>query len=165
MHELWQRYFPQLVCLARGKLRGMTRKAADEEDVALSAMDSFFHAVQEGRFPDLADRDDLWRLLFWITACKAVDLRRREGRRPRVEDQQLEQVIGDAPTPEFAAMLAEEYRGLLERLGRPHLQAIAVAKMEGYTNAEIARRLGCSVRTVERGLNLIRKKWEADEAR
>lgn len=162
IRALWQRYFPQLVALARDKLRGTPCKAADEEDVALSALDSFFHAAQEGRFPDLADRHDLWRLLFWITARKVIDLRRREGRQPPLEDGELEQVIGDGPTPEFAAAMAEEYRRLLEKLGHEHLRTIAVAKMEGYSNAEIAQRLDCSVRTVERGLHLIRRNWEPD---
>ena len=37
---LWERYFPELVRLARQKLRGAPRRAADEEDVAASAMKS-----------------------------------------------------------------------------------------------------------------------------
>ena len=31
--------------------------------------------------------------------------------------------------------------------------------MEGYTNEEIARELGCVTRSVERKLNVIRKAW------
>ena len=38
--QLWERYFSRLVNLARTKLRGLRRRAADEEDVALSAFDS-----------------------------------------------------------------------------------------------------------------------------
>jgi DNA-directed RNA polymerase specialized sigma24 family protein len=71
-------------------------------------------------------------------------------------------VVGDEPTPEFAAQAAEEYRRLLERLGDDQLRSIAVWKMEGYTNEEIAARLGCAVATVERRLHLIRKIWEGD---
>ena len=79
VRALWQRYFQQLVCLARQKLAGTSRRAADEEDVALSAFASFCRAAEEGRFPDLAARDDLWRLLMRLTARKAVDQARREG--------------------------------------------------------------------------------------
>ena len=75
----------------------------------------------------------------------------------------LAEVIGHAPTPEFAAMMAEECQRLLERLDDPELAALALAKLEGYTNKEIAKRLGCSVRTVERQLRLIRKKWQQEE--
>ena len=74
---LWRAYFHRLVHLARQRLRGLTGAAADEEDVALSAFDSFCRAAEGGRFPRLDDRDDLWQLLLVITARKAVDLIRR----------------------------------------------------------------------------------------
>jgi DNA-directed RNA polymerase specialized sigma24 family protein len=60
-------------------------------------------------------------------------------------------------------MMVEERQRLLELLDDPDLEALAVAKMEGYTNEEIAERFGCSVRTVERRLRLIRKKWQQEE--
>ena len=53
---LWNVYFQRLVALARVRLRGTPRRAADEEDVALSAFDSFFRGVERGRFPQLGDR-------------------------------------------------------------------------------------------------------------
>ena len=80
---LWERYFPQLVRLAREKLRGAPRGAADEQDVAAGVMASLFRAAEAGRFPNLADRDELWRLLLKMTARKAVDLGRRETRQCR----------------------------------------------------------------------------------
>src|SRR5262245_52572189 len=61
--RLWERYFPQLVRLAHQKLRGAPQAVADEEDVALSAFDSFCRNAERGRFPELLDRDGLWRLL------------------------------------------------------------------------------------------------------
>ena len=66
--ELWEDYFQRLVRLARRRLRGRSRRAADEEDVALSAFDSFCRGAEQGRFPRLTDRDNLWRLLVVITA-------------------------------------------------------------------------------------------------
>jgi hypothetical protein len=56
---------------------------ADQEDVALSAFDSFCRNAEEGRFPHLDDRDNLWRLLVVITARKASKLVRAEGRLER----------------------------------------------------------------------------------
>jgi DNA-directed RNA polymerase specialized sigma24 family protein len=154
----------------------MPRRAADEEDVALSAFASFCQAAEAGRFPQLTDRDDLWRLLMTITAHKAIDQTRQEGRtkrgggrvrgesalafgNPQDTDDGLAQVVGDSPTPEFAAMMAEECSLLLAQLD-DDLRRIALAKMEDYTNQEIAARLDCSVSTVERGLRLIRKIWQ-----
>lgn len=49
--QVWQRYFEKLVRLARRKLRSAPRRMADEEDVALSAFDSFCRHAACGRFP------------------------------------------------------------------------------------------------------------------
>jgi DNA-directed RNA polymerase specialized sigma24 family protein len=178
---LWGRYFEKLVRIAERKLRGRPRRVADEEDVALSAFHSFCRAAREGRFPHLSDRYDLWRLLLEITAHKAVDLIRYGACKKRHvlgesamarpgkgagEDQGagLDEVIGKSPSPEFAAEVADQCRHLLEMLGDRELQTLAMAKMQGRSNDEIARELCCSVRTVERRLHLIRKKWEAAAA-
>ena len=181
VRALWQRYFQQLVRLARQKLAGTSRRAADEEDVALSAFASFFRAAEEGRFPDLAGRDDLWRLLMRLTARKAVDQARREGAAkrgggqvhgesalaqgdPSWDEDGLAEVIGETPTPEFAAMMAEECSRLLAHLD-DDLRAVAVAKMEDCTNREIAQKLDCSLATIDRRLRLIRSLWRQTPAR
>jgi DNA-directed RNA polymerase specialized sigma24 family protein len=169
--RLWEGYFRRLVGLARRKLLGRPRAAADEEDVALSAFDSFCRGVGDGRFPRLLDRDDLWQLLVLLTARKAYRLIRHECRQKRGggtvrhlsaladEEAGVAEVVGREPTPEFAARVAEECRLRLEALGDAGLRAVALAKMEGASNAEIAARLGVVERTVERRLGLIRKLW------
>jgi RNA polymerase sigma factor (sigma-70 family) len=168
--QLWERYFHRLVRLARQQLPNRLLRAADEEDVALSAFHSFCRGVEAGRYPQLADRDDLWRLLVVITAHKAIHLARDAQRQKRggplasvaaddAEEGHLSQVIGREPTPEFAAQIAEEFQQLLDQLGDPGLRQIAVWKMEGYTNVEIAAKLDCAPRTVERKLQLIRNCW------
>src|SRR5262245_51958409 len=81
--RLWERYFHRLVGLARAKLQGQPRRAADEEDVALGAFASFCRAAEAGRFPRLADRHDLWRLLVTLTERKASNLIRAERRQKR----------------------------------------------------------------------------------
>jgi DNA-directed RNA polymerase specialized sigma24 family protein len=174
--QLWERYFHRLVGLARKKLRGTRRQALDEEDVALSAFDSFCRGAEKGRFPQLSDRDNLWQLLVVLTARKAWHLRRDEARQKRarvvawsdtraadVDETGIEQIVGQEPTPEFAAMVAEEYQLLLGRLGDQELETIAVWKMEGYTNEQIAAKLDCSVRSVERKLRIIRGRWKQED--
>lgn len=44
-NDLWQKCFPRLVKYARKKPEGVPRAIADEEDVALSAMKSFYKAL------------------------------------------------------------------------------------------------------------------------
>jgi DNA-directed RNA polymerase specialized sigma24 family protein len=166
---LWEQYFGPMVELARSKLRGVSGRAADEEDVALSAFKSFCRAVEGGRYPELFDRDGLWALLVRITARKAIDLRRYECRQKRrapaeakgEDGPALDDVIGREPDPEVVARFAEECEHLLGLLTDPVLRTIALRKMEGYTNAEVAAELGIVTRSVERKLNLIRRLWEA----
>jgi DNA-directed RNA polymerase specialized sigma24 family protein len=168
--RLWQRYFVRLVGLARDRLRGAPRRAADEEDVALSAFDSFCRGAEQGRFPALHDRESLWRLLVVLTARKAAHLRRDELRQKRgggaVLGQgdlaDLEWVAANEPTPEFAAQVAEQCERLLRGLESVGLRPLAALKMEGYTNAEIAARLGWSLSTVERKLRIVRWLWEEE---
>jgi DNA-directed RNA polymerase specialized sigma24 family protein len=165
--QLWERYFGRLVGLARVKLHGAPRRAADEEDVALSAFDSFFRGAEQGRFPRLADRECLWRLLVTITARKAAHQVRDERRQKRgggaapVADGEavLAEVISREPSPEFAASVAEECQRLLDRLGDPALRAVALLRMEGYRVEEVAGKFDWAPSTVKRKLDLIRKVW------
>jgi RNA polymerase sigma factor (sigma-70 family) len=165
---LWEHYFRHLVELARRKLHGARPQVADEEDVALSAFDSFCRGLKRGRFPDLQDRDNLWKLLVVLTARKACHLMRDELRQKRGGGQKagaaedLEQVVAQDPSPEFAAELAENCQRLLDLLGDEELRTIALSKMEGYTTEEIAGQLNCAPRTVERKLRLIRSLWEKE---
>jgi DNA-directed RNA polymerase specialized sigma24 family protein len=173
--ELWERYFRRLVGLARAMLQGTPRRAADEEDVALSAFASLCLGAERGRFPRLLDRQDLWQLLVVITRRKALRQVRSERRQKRggagpaaadaaPEEVSLVGMLSQEPTPAFAAQVAEEYQRLLASLGDPELRAIAVCKLEGDTTGQIAVKLRRAPRTVERRLRLIRKRWEKELA-
>lgn len=172
--ELWERYFRRLVGLAGRMLPPRARRAADGEDAALSAFASFCRCAELGRFPRLLDRHDVWQLLVLLTARKAqrhatyAKAQKRGGLRQADtpppgaaaadEDSAVEQLLSREPTPEFAAQVAEEYQRLLDALGDDQLRAVAVWKMEGYTNEEIAGKLGRTPRSVERKLQMIRRK-------
>ncbi len=181
LQPLWDRYFAALVERARAKMRSFrgSTAASDEEDVALSAFQSLYQGASQGRFPRLDDRDDLWRLLVHLTACKAVDRHRAVQRAKRgggkvlnesemiaagidahEDGDPLDRIIGSEPTPEFAAMVAEEYRNRLDELGDETLKRIAELKLACYANDEIRRQLCCSLRSVTLKLELIRKLWQ-----
>lgn len=177
---LWERYFSQLVPLVRKWLHGSPARMADEEDVALSAFDSFHRGINEGRFPRLQDRDDLWQVLLLLARQKAINLRRQEMSQKRgggkvqhlsaLADSDsssgvvnaFAQLLSSEPAADFAAEVADECRRLLDGLGDDRLRALAIRKMEGYSNEEIAARSQCSVATVERKLQLIRKLWSTE---
>ncbi|PQO45823.1 ECF-type sigma factor [Blastopirellula marina] len=168
-NQIWEECFPRLLQIARRQLEGTPRKIADEEDVALSALKSFCKATRNGCFPDLKDRDGLWRLLFTITTRKAIDLRRYEGRRPAQretdfqpapdETSPISKVPAKMSEEEVGAQLAEELEQRLGSLDSDEYRIIT-AKLEGYTNEEIARQLKIALRTVERKLQLTRRRWE-----
>ncbi len=177
VQEIWQQYYDRLVHLARRKLGPMGRRSADEEDVALSAFHSFYRGASQGRFPKLNDRHDLWKLLVTITCRKAIGqiksatAQKRGGGQVRGESifqkagesdsgtGGIGQVLGEQPTPELAAMVAETCDHLLDQLDDQMLREIATLKMEGYSNEEIAEKLDCVTRTVERKLARIREIW------
>ena len=165
---LWDAYFGRLVALARDRLRGAARRAADEEDAALSAFDSFCTAAAGGGFPHLGDRHTLWPLLAALTRNKCVDLIRRENRQKRGggldRADGLDELLTREPPPELAAELADELNRLLAVLdaaGDTELRTVAVARLGGDSTGEIANRLGCARRTVERKLALVARLWEA----
>lgn len=177
--QLWERYFAKLVGLVRGRLRALPSRAADEEDVALSAFDSFFQGIGAGRFPRLEDRDDLWQVLLMLCRQKATTLKQHESRQKRgggkirhmsaLTDGSASaadvfaELIGAEPAADFAAQVAEECQRLLASLPDERLRKIALAKMEGYSNEEIAALSECSLATVERKLQRIRKLWSREE--
>jgi len=181
VEPLWRRFYADLVRHARQTLGATPRRAYDEEDVAASAFDSFFEAVNKGRFPDLTDRDGLWYLLLMITERKAIDYIEHEFRQKRGGCKvRGESAVGEGisrsghagfdglpalgqPTPELAAMMKEELDRLLTKLEDPALQQVAICKMEGYKNAEIAAEIGRSLATVERRLKLVRRIWSDEE--
>jgi DNA-directed RNA polymerase specialized sigma24 family protein len=179
--ELWRRYFSRLVALARRRLQNERRLAGvDEEDIALSAFKSFHRRARRGDFPRLEDRDDLWVQLVTLTRQKLVDQERREGAIKRGRDRirseaelgwshgggegaGLDAIVGEGTDPAFSAMMTEQCRMLLDRLGDDVLRKIALSKMGMATSQEIADQFGRSLSWVNRKLDLIRSIWEAGE--
>ncbi len=172
-NQIWQHYFDRLVRSVRQKLHGQNRAISDEEDIVLSVFDSFYIAVEKGRFPDLADRYDLWRLLLRMSARKVVDKRRHDQRQRRGgdvnihsfganDDENVIEAIGNEPTPEMVLMMQESVEQFFSHLGVGQLRDLAGDKLEGYSNAELAKRFDCSERTIERRLHLIREKCQQE---
>jgi DNA-directed RNA polymerase specialized sigma24 family protein len=173
-NRIWQHYFDRLVRSVRHRLYGQNRAVSDEEDIVVSVFDSFYSAVEKGRFPDLSDRDDLWRLLLRMSARKVVDKRRHDQRQRRgggvnlhsfdhtTDGENVIEAIGNEPTPEMVLMMQESVEQFFSHLGVGQLRDLAGAKLEGYSNAELASRFDCSERTIERRLHLIREKCQQE---
>jgi len=174
---IWDRYFRNLLELARNNLNLRIRRRVDEEDVLQSMYKSFCLRQERGEY-DLANRDALWKLLVTITLNKTRDVAKDQGREKRdiareesiAGDREtdsapweLEQMEAAGPSPEEAAVLNEALARRLQALADPELRQIAVAKLEGWTNAEIAGQLNYTERTIERRLKRIRRAWMSFE--
>lgn len=183
VEALWQAYFPKLVRLASNKLHGLPTRLVEPEDIALSAFNSFCLAAEKRRFPKLADRDDLWQILVRIIRNKSATAWEHHTRAKRdfnrvthqvleVQDGESDEVSffkvvlrSEEPDPGMAAEVAEQCDHLLRVLPDEQLRQIALFKMEGYSNAEIATKLGCAPITIDRRLGVIRKTWLSNGAR
>ena len=175
--SIWNAYYAKLMVHAKRKLGKERLRTFDEEDVALSALHSFCRGQKEGRFPELHDRDGLWKLLLTITARKVFWQRRHARAKKRGgghvrgesafqtsdshedEAEGIVEVLGKEPSPDLACMFLEHTQLLLDGLEDEKLRQIAAWKLEGYNNSEIAGKLNCASRTIERKVNLLRKEW------
>lgn len=179
IRKLWGRYYHELVAFARQRLSAKERQVADEEDIATSVFDTVCRGAADGRFSTVEARDDLWWLLLSITGQKIVDHRRRINAAKRgggtvVRESELESprdgtapfgfanIISQAPTPDFLAMLDEQFQRLMGILRNKELRKVANWRVEGLSVKEIAQQLDSSERTVERKLALIRSHWSTE---
>lgn len=172
--KIWEGFFERLSHYARRKLGEAHRRDYDEDDAALSAMNSLFRGVREKRFENLKNSEDLWRLLVTIGGRKVrAQLRKRFSdkrgsgeaagesifeRKATVDGpKSFDQMIHDRPEAELEAIVADEIEALLGKLGDEATRQVLVMKLEGYTNEEVAAQTGCSLRSVERKLNRLRE--------
>ena len=138
-----------------------------------------FLSVRKQKY-ELNDRGDFWRLLLTIAERKIAkriryelqdkrDVRRVVGNSIFLHAPidasdhvkgSVESLAGTEPTPEFAAEVSETCESLFDSLPDDTSRQIAQLKLENHTADEIAVKLGCTRRTVQRKLLVIRKTWQ-----
>ena len=173
--KIWNHFVARLCAIARQKIRPETRRVYDEEDAAQSAFQSLCAGIEAGRFPDLNDRRSLWNLLVVITSRK-ISYRHRHD---QTEKRNVNRTLRDSvflgtdssqpgivntlqsrePSPEFATEFGDTCTLLFNALQDEMLQSICNLRIEGLGDQEIAERMGCSRRTVQRKVELIRRVW------
>ncbi|APZ96057.1 ECF-type sigma factor [Fuerstiella marisgermanici] len=174
--NVWGRYFQKLVRLAQSHLRNAEKRVEDEEDVALSVMDSLCAGAAANRFQEITNREELWVLLATMTHRKCVNRIRRNvaqkrgsgkvvgeadlsaGGSPSMQ-MSLDDLESSDPDPETLAVLQEDYELLMQTLRNDEMRDIAKLRMDGYSTPEIAQRTNLSERSIRRKLDLIRDTW------
>jgi DNA-directed RNA polymerase specialized sigma24 family protein len=163
--ELWKRYFERLMQVARSRMSYLPRSTYDEEDAAISTFRVLYSKLQTGSYTQLGSRDELWHLMLKVLMRKIghraeyelADKRVPPG--PRADAIELENLFSQEVTGEMAVGCKE----LLSKLRDTNLEQIAVWKLEGMTNEEIATKLNRTRRTVQRMLELIRAIWQEED--
>lgn len=178
--QVWNRYVRRLIQFAKNRFTTRRKSVTDEEDVVQQAFCDFFQMVKEDRFSRLEDRNDLWQVLAMLVDRRAKDILRHQYSQktgeglvrtesvfqtsPHDSDSpgiaSLEDLL---PTPETAAVFWELFENRLSLLNDPNLREVALLKMQGHTNREIADLQQTSQRTIERALYSIRKRWTISE--
>jgi DNA-directed RNA polymerase specialized sigma24 family protein len=172
--QICNRYRAELERLVKKRLPTRLRKVEDEQDIVNSAFYSFVKGVHQGRFPDLANRQNIRQILVTIALRKLGkyirhSLTDKEGG-GQIEGEShfrtsssgggIDQFPRHELSPDEIACAAEEMDRLLEILDSDTLRTIAILKFEDFTNEQIAEHLQCAPVTVARKLRIIRGIWE-----
>ena len=167
--EIWTRFFPRLLGIANKIIAGRAFPLG-AEDAVQEAFIQFFRSVQSGRYKHSLNREDLWRVLCVITIRKSRRQITREyaakrgkglvkhvSQSPGFNDMEfrLEDAIEAVSTAEWDLFCSE----MLEELS-DELRDVAIMRLAGYTNPQIKEVLACSLRSIERRLQIIRATWQ-----
>jgi len=169
---LFDRFFKSIVQTASRHLKNMPRRVADEEDVAMSAVESVCFAASDHRCSKLEDRNDLQKMLFTKVRDKSVKISREACAQKRGSGKVRGESVFEAfqtgsfdggldveDFREFEAEFIASIRESFERLPDEMLQTIALLRTEGWEICEIAKKVELTERSVYRKLDLIRDSW------
>lgn len=176
--KLWPFYLQRLTAMISQKLEYSRTGVSDEEDVLIDTCEVCFRKIKEGVYPNVSSRHDLWRLLTKIATRKSIDQIRKSRKgvdRLRTEATQtvysnsssfvvdhIDSFPGAEPTPEFAAMVADESRYRLSQVPEKMVEVVKF-RLKGFTLREIAEKTDLSLPTVQRYLSFVREAWSQDE--
>ncbi|MDR2441625.1 MAG: LuxR C-terminal-related transcriptional regulator [Planctomycetaceae bacterium] len=182
--QFWNLHFDRLTALARRKMTQVNKRVSDEEDIAISAIHSFYTGLAEQRFHSIQGNNELWKILATIV-CRKISKQQRDQLTqkrggghirgesifvagPAANNDESKQtglgnVAGNTLTPYFEIEFLDTCEKLYNILEDETMRNIARLIMEGFSIDEIAEELGCVRRTVERKLKKIREKWQQQE--
>jgi len=169
--RIFRDFAGRLIALARSRLAPALRPKLDPEDIAQSALRSFFSRQAETAFT-LTDWGGLWAVLVVITlrkcghqveyyraACRDVG---REAAPVVTEDSLASwQALGREPAPSEAAQLTELVERAMATLDGERERRMLELSLQGYSVPEISAEVGRSERTVHRVLGRVRQTLES----
>ena len=158
--ELFARYAQRLVRVAQRQLSNKLAGRIDGEDVAQSALRTFFRREALGEF-QIDSSSHLWRLLVKLTVTKARTAARRHTAAMRDVSAEIpdaatpvSKAIVREPHPDEAAALVDQVDALLQGLPELHGKVLRM-RLEGQTVTGLAAELKVSRQTVYRVLQVL----------
>lgn len=171
---IFERYGDRLVKLASKRISERLAGRIEAEDVVQSVFRTFFGRVQDHRFT-FQNADDLWKLLVSMTLNKLrnkVDFH-TAGKRDVGAEQPLAgnssnpsafDPSGNDPSPEAVVAFLDLLENFMQDL-REGDRRILELRLQGWTQEEVAREVGCTERTVRRTLDRVREIAEGKKIR
>lgn len=161
--QLWNRYFGRLVRFARGRMCNLSSATYDEEDAAISTFRVMYEKLSCGGFEGISSRQDFWNLMLAVVIRK-INRRtdyesaiKRRGSIGQIDLNSQVPIVDPCPSE-----VSEGFEYLLAKLGDPKLEQVALWKLDGFTNEEIANKLNRTRRTVQRMITLIQDLWREE---
>jgi RNA polymerase sigma-70 factor, ECF subfamily len=130
---------------------GLALRVVRDETLAQDAVQDAFLAIWRGAARFLPERGKASTWILTLVHRRAVDLVRREQRR-RTEPLEPGEPVAGQPSAEEVAWLRlerERVQAALRKLPDPQREAIELAYYGGYTQSELAERLGQPLGTVK----------------
>lgn len=134
------------------ELHGFARRRVGRQEAEDVVQDAYLHLLQRGT---IAALEHPRAYLFRIAANLAVDAARKSKTRSRYAEDEMEflGLAANAASPEAiveGVMELRQFRAFLSELPPLCREAFMLNRIDELTHAEIAKRLGVSVRTVDR---------------
>lgn len=177
IEELWDAFYPRVKLAVLSRVRSIQRPVADESGIALSAFHSFIENARNGKFPNLVDQDEMWRLVKRIAIRKTSDVRKNLlaqkrgggtivfGQSDFSDDSGLSQGIHSASDrhgePSEPVEVADLLNTMLQRLPDARHRDVILLKLQGASVVTIAECLGTTTRTIQRILKKIEQSWQS----
>ena len=168
--QIVERYIDRLLLLARRRISQRLASRVDAEDIVQSVFRTFLHRVKDGQFT-FAEQDDLCKLLVRITLHKTlrqVAFHKAAKRDPGLEtdqgehhSEQLSALFDQEPTQEATVTFLDQLEHFLTQL-RPQEREILEMRLQGYSNEEIAQKLGLYDRKIRRIIEHVRATAEKE---
>jgi RNA polymerase sigma-70 factor (ECF subfamily) len=152
--ELFERYGKAIQMVVRYRMDRRLRSQFDSLDFAQDAWASFFHLPFENY--TFQTPEDLVAFLTRVVSHKLIDAYRKRCRHTKKSGREFRRIQSNVdeqtarqPTPSHVAIVAEEWQRLLKDKP-PKIQRALEMLRDGYSQREIAHRLGLNVKRIQR---------------